>query len=232
MQKTLIEVSKKINIIGEYDVVVVGGGIAGVSAALAASRNNAKVCVIEKENALGGLATLGLVVFYLPLCDGMGNQVISGIGEELLKLSVKDGYDKIPDCWQKNGNKKRIKKHRYEVKFNPASFILTMEEQILKNKIKILYDTRFCDVVIKNTKIKALIVENKSGRNAVLCKTVIDTSGDADVCYKAGEKTVSLNTNRKSGWFFLYNNGKIELRVVGDPLYTYKTSCNNENIFR
>ena len=75
----------------QYEVVVCGGGIAGIAAALAAARNGAKTCLIEREFALGGLATLGLIVVYLPLCDGAGVKMSAGIAEELLKLSIKYG---------------------------------------------------------------------------------------------------------------------------------------------
>jgi len=55
-----------------YDVIVVGGGIAGVAAAVAASRHGAKTLLMEKLLALGGLGTVGLISWYEPLCDGMG----------------------------------------------------------------------------------------------------------------------------------------------------------------
>ena len=61
---------------GRYDVIVVGGGIAGVAASVAASRAGAKTLLIEKGVNLGGLATMGLISLYEPLCDGMGNQMI------------------------------------------------------------------------------------------------------------------------------------------------------------
>ena len=84
-----------------YDVAVIGGGVAGVAAALAAARRGAKTVLIEKTVAMGGLATNGLVLVYLALCDGLGHQVSFGITEELLKISNKYGpYD--PKDW-KNG---------------------------------------------------------------------------------------------------------------------------------
>lgn len=101
MRRYITEPTKRIPAIGAYDVIVVGGGVAGVSAALAAARNGAKVCLVGKESALGGLATLGLITHYLPLCDGLGHQVVGGIGEELLKLSMRDGFAEIPACWQR-----------------------------------------------------------------------------------------------------------------------------------
>ena len=82
-----------------YDVVVCGGGIAGIAAALAAARGGARTCLLEKEYALGGLATLGLIVIYLPLCDGDGVKMSGGIAEELLKLSLKYGPGEIPEVW-------------------------------------------------------------------------------------------------------------------------------------
>ena len=83
MKSFITEPERKIPIKEEYDVIVSGGGIAGISAALAAQRAGAKTLLIEKEYSLGGLATLGLVTIYLPICDGFGRQVCFGIAEEL-----------------------------------------------------------------------------------------------------------------------------------------------------
>ena len=75
------------------DVLVCGGGFAGISAALAAARQGSKVILLEKQFILGGLGTAGLVTVYLPLCDGYGRQVSFGIAEELLRLSVSMGAE-------------------------------------------------------------------------------------------------------------------------------------------
>ena len=58
------------------DVLIAGGGVAGISAALAAARNGADVILLEKQCVLGGLATSGLITIYLPLCDGRGTSLI------------------------------------------------------------------------------------------------------------------------------------------------------------
>lgn len=68
----------------------------------------------------GGIATIGNVYVYLPLCDGKGDQVIGGIAEELLKLSISYGYKDILSCWKEGGNKEERKKVRYKVEFNPV----------------------------------------------------------------------------------------------------------------
>ena len=90
-------------IIKKCDVLVCGGGFAGISAAIAAARQNKKVVLLEKSFMLGGLATSGLVTYYLPLCDGLGKQVSFGIAEELFHLSIKMGAeDSYPENWLDN----------------------------------------------------------------------------------------------------------------------------------
>ena len=83
----------------ECDVLVIGGGFAGIAAALSAARTGKKTILVEKSYYLGGLGTSGLVTIYLPICDGRGRQVSYGIAEELLKLSVE------VDCNGKRGAK-------------------------------------------------------------------------------------------------------------------------------
>lgn len=222
MLAKIIEDRREARVIGEYDVVVAGGGIAGVAAALAAARAGSKVCLLEKFCALGGLATIGNVIIYLPLCDGMGNQVSAGICEELIRLSVDDveapfpslRVEKIPACWERGGDLDERKKHRYRTGYNPVTFLYKLERLLLKNRVKILYDTRFCTVSKQGDRITAVIVENKSGRVALACKAVVDASGDADVCYEAGEETVSLHSNVRCGWYYYVENGEVKLAPV------------------
>ncbi len=220
MLRFITEPAKRLPVSGEFDVIVVGGGIAGVAAAIAAARNGADVCLLEKEFGLGGLATLGNIIKYLPLCDGLGNQVIGGLGEELLKLSVCDvvaanrmhGVAPVPDCWQPHSDPVRRRKIRFQADFNAASFMLEIESLVLETGIVLHYDTRFCDVLKQDGQIRVVIVENKDGRSAIACRAVVDATGDADVCARAGERTHSLNTNVRCGWYY-YLDGA-ELRLV------------------
>lgn len=203
-----------------YDVVVCGGGIAGVSAALAASRNNAKVLLVEREYALGGLATLGLIAIYLPLCDGKGFKMSSGISEELLKLSLKYGTGKIPEAWKRESSLEERTKKRYQVEFNPASFTIAMEEKLLKSGVKILYGCHISGAKTNNNEIKYITIETKTGKQKIYGKTFIDTTGDADICYFSGEQTIEDNTNRKTGWYFSYDETELKLNMLSDPLYS------------
>ena len=107
------EKSHLIPIRNHCDVLVAGGGFDGCAAALAAARNGARVILVEKQCALGGLATLGLITIYLPLCDGEGRQMIFGIGEELLRLSIRHGWEaRYPKPWLDGGTRDERRKTR------------------------------------------------------------------------------------------------------------------------
>ena len=204
-----------------YDVVVCGGGIGGITAALAAARGGARTCILEKEYALGGLATLGLIVIYLPLCDGDGVKMSGGIAEELLKFSLKYGPGKIPEVWEReDATESERAGIRYRVQYNAASLMIAAEELLLSEGVKIYYDARISGVERKNGKITGVIVETKRGKQIVLGNVFIDATGDADVCWMAGEDTVDDDTNRRTGWYFSYDGKEIKLHQLTDPLYS------------
>lgn len=212
------EKAKRIAVAGIYDVAVVGGGIAGVAAALAAARLGKKVILFERMFGLGGLATLGLITIYLPICDGNGNQICYGIAEELLKLSVSHGIeDRDPGSWlTKVRNKEERKKKRYEVQYNAQVFSILLEQALLKEGIRIAYGSTVCGADIENSKIRALLVESKSGRQAFVVNSVIDASGDADVAKITDEKTaIYKNGNPLAAWYYETIDGKNRLRIFG-----------------
>ncbi len=212
------EPQRSLPVSGSFDVVVAGGGIAGVAAAVAAARNGASVCLIEKEYALGGLATIGLVIVYLPICDGHGRKVCGGLAEELLLLSAAEGAGEVPACWLPGGDRGEREKHRYYLEYNAASYILALERLVLDHGVKLLYDTRCCGVLAADSGgIAALIVENKSGRSAIECRAVVDATGDADICAHAGERTTSLATNSASGWYYSLVDGSPLLHKLYQP---------------
>jgi ribulose 1,5-bisphosphate synthetase/thiazole synthase len=219
MSRWMKEPEKRLPVSASCDLVVVGGGIAGVSAVLAAVRCGASVALVEKACALGGLATLGNVVLYLPLCDGMGHQIIRGLGEELLKASINDMPERFPDCWTRGGDKRQRLRQRYMTTFNPASFMLALEELVVQSGADLHYDTRFCDVIKCGDRIDGVIVENKSGRSVIACKAVVDASGDADVCARAGEATYSHLTDTRSAWF-LYSSDREHIGLSKLSVYS------------
>jgi len=204
----------------ECDVLVAGGGIAGIAAALAAARNGAKVILAEKQCALGGLATLGLITIYLPLCDGCGNQIIYGIGEELLRLSIKHGYeDRYPKAWIEGGTKEEKISKRFEVQYNPHMFAILAEQLLISEGVEIIYDTMITDVVKNGDMIDTVIIDNKEGHLGIKTKTVVDATGDADICSYAGEQTVAFTKNRFAAWYYTFSKKGLMLNQYATPLY-------------
>ena len=201
------------------DVLVCGGGFAGISAALAAARQGKKVILLEKQFILGGLGTAGLITIYLPLCDGYGRQVSFGIAEELLRLSVSLGAeDRYPVNWlDSDGTTKRTEKDkRFEVQYNPQLFAILAEQLLTENGVTILYGSYTVGVSKQEDKIDAVIIENKSGRQAIRVKTVVDATGDCDIAHFAKVPTETFKQgNVLAAWYYSLGQKGYNLNMVG-----------------
>lgn len=201
------------------DVLVCGGGFAGISAALAAARQGKKVALIEKQYILGGLGTSGLVTIYLPLCDGCGNQVSFGIAEELLRLSISMGYeDKYPANWLDSDDvsKRTRKDMRFRVQYNAQLFAILAEKLLVQNGVTILYGSYAVSVSKSGEKIDAVIIENKSGRQAIAANSVVDATGDCDIAYFADAPTEIFGQgNVLASWYYSYGQKGYNLNMVG-----------------
>jgi 2-polyprenyl-6-methoxyphenol hydroxylase-like FAD-dependent oxidoreductase len=180
-----------------YDVVVCGAGVAGVAAALEAARAGLSVALVEKTVLTGGLATAGLVLIYLPLCDGNGTQVTFGIAEELLRLSLRYGPGEVPANWR--GERDAAETRRYRVVFSPASFVLAIDEALEAAGVDVWLDTLFCRATRDGDRVTGIEVENKSGRGELRAGVVVDATGDADVAARAGAEC-ALGQNFLSYW--------------------------------
>ena len=191
MNKTITE-TRELPVKEEYDLIVCGGGIAGVAAALAGARQGIKTMLIEKSTILGGLATLGLVNWYEPLCDGKGRLISTGITEELLLLSTAHGYSNLGDQWKGRLSDRSVdftaenSDPRYDTFFNPMVYPLSLNELIIKEGIELRYDMIASYPVMEGTVCKGIITESTGGREYFPCKVVIDATGDADIAVRAG----------------------------------------------
>ena len=185
-----ITLTRKLSVKKEYDVIVCGGGVAGVAAAVTAANRGYSVLLVEKSNILGGLSTLGLVNLFVPMCNGYGKQIIFGLCEKWCRLSAKHGFNTIPDEW-KNGEPKEPTQKRYIQRFGPYIFAIELLEELEQSGAQLLFDCIACDPVMEGNVCKGIITESKSGTEYYGCKMLIDTTGDCDVLRRGGVPTVS-----------------------------------------
>lgn len=165
--------SRKIPVRYEADVAVIGGGIAGVSAACAAARSGAKVILVERFAITGGDLTVGGVANFCGETKGQG-EVFDVILEDLDKFSALAPYT--------GANNRIVDQH---------ILAIVLQEQLLRRKVKLLLHTRFVDVLLGDKgRIRECIVCGKSGPEALRAKMFIDCSGDADVARMAGFATL------------------------------------------
>lgn len=215
----IIKESIETKVTAECDVLVCGGGFGGISAALAAARQGKEVILLEKQFMLGGLGTAGLVTIYLPLCDGFGKQVSFGIVEELFRLSISMGAeDRYPENWLDSNDitKRTATDKRFEVQYNAQLFAILAEQLLLKNGVKILYGSYAVGVSKNDDKINAVIIENKSGRQAIAVKSVVDATGDCDIAHFANAPTENFKQgNVLAAWYYSFGKDGFKLNSLG-----------------
>ena len=187
-----------------YDIAVIGGGVAGVAAAVQAARCGMKTVLVERTALVGGLATSGLVNVFLPLCDGNGHQVSFGLCEEMLRRSIVYGPGEIPPGWknERNGTERK----RFIAVFSPASFVLALDEMLDEAGVDVWLDSLVCDVRIENEMAARLEIENESGRIELSAKRFIDASGSAVLARRLGQNVVT-DDNYFSSWTLEFKSG-------------------------
>lgn len=202
MGQYIIEERQQVPVHAEADVLVVGGGPAGLCAAVSAARNGAKVILMERYGYLGGMATGGYVLLLDCLCDGRGNVVIKGLVEEMIKrLRRVDGIIEQPkECWGSDrmddillwrrygGTGGEDKIVRYSPVVDPEMMKCVANDMALESGVQLLLHAWFSKAYVEDGVVKGAIFDSKSGRRAVLAKVVIDCTGDGDVFCTAGEK--------------------------------------------
>ena len=185
-----ITFQKELEVKAHYDLIVCGGGVAGCAAAVTAAKRGKSVLIIEKSNILGGLATLGLINLFVPMCNGRGKQIIFGLAEKWLRDSAKYGYDTIADEW-KSGEPTEPTDVRYMQRYSPYIFAVQLTEEVKNSGAELLFDCIACEPVMNGNVCRGVITDSKSGLEYYSCGMLIDVTGDCDVLRRAGVPTVA-----------------------------------------
>ena len=187
--------------IKKYDVIVCGGGIAGISAAIAAARQGMKTAIVEKQCLLGGLATSGLIYIYLPLDDGYGRQLTGGISEEMIRKCSQYGPFDLPEKWGGiSGGNPGVSQARFQCCFSPAGFTLVLDKMLLEAKVDLWLDSTIYDVEMNEKQLRGIYVYNSSGRSKLYAESFVDATGGAFVLQMAGAE-VFYEKNYCTPWF-------------------------------
>ncbi len=166
------EESKRLPTTREVDVLVAGGGPAGVGAALAAARNGAKTLVVEQFNCLGGVATAGghgHISKYDE--DGTGRRIVGGIADEIGRRVVENGFGT---------------RTSHGVWFEVEGMKALLDQMTEDSNIELLYYTFFSDTVVEDSAVVGAVIQNKNGRQVIRARRIVDCTGDGDVAFHAG----------------------------------------------
>lgn len=197
------------NLYNAYDVVVAGGGPAGIGAALAAAQNGVKVLLIEGNGCLGGTSTAGNLPFYLGAMTGSipykemleknlpysqlprPRKAVGGVFDKMVEAIKAEGGGVGP-CVMGQSDEypglDRLGCHD-EFTFDIEIGKRVLDDMMCKAGVDLMYYTHAMDVEREGNKILGVYVHNKSGVSFVPCKMVVDCTGDADLVARAGYET-------------------------------------------
>lgn len=163
---------RALSVVDEVDVLVVGGGPAGVGAAFAAARAGASVLIIEQFNCLGGVAGAGGHGHISIYCAwATSTRIVGGIADEIAQRLVDDGYGF---------------RNPHGVWFEVEGLKFLLDRMLRACGARVRYYTQFCETLVEDGVAVGVVIQSKSGREVVRAKRIVDCTGDGDVAASAG----------------------------------------------
>ena len=183
----IVEPERKTPVASETDVLVCGGGFAGVAAAVCAARQGVRVLLLERYGFLGGLVTGGLVITTPPLDNGINREIADRLRKQQVYAPLhKPGAEMIA-----------LKMHAID----PEVVKHELVEMLRDARVELLLHTLIVGGIVEEGAVKGVLIENKAGRQAVLARMVVDCTGDADVAafarapYRVVKKPITMMFN-------------------------------------
>ncbi len=195
----------------KVDVLVVGGGVSGLAAAICAARGGVKVMLMDSNGYLGGMATAGLVGPFMTSYDPNGEkQIIKGFYEEFVRRMEADGGAIHPsECLAYTGySAYRIAGHSHVGPFNSETFKLVAEKMCEENNVELLYHSTFIEPVMADNKktIESVVAAVKGGVGIIDSEIFIDCTGNADLAYLSGAPTEKPDEVQPASLFCIIAN--------------------------
>ena len=192
--KTIIEPAREIELAAETEILIIGGGPAGIAAATAAARCGARVMLLEKYGFLGGMGTAAMVTNFCGLhanINGSVQQIVRGVADDILeRLDNLDGL-REPHPVKAKGGGHDVAAQAYDT----SAYKMATDDLLLSAGVDIRFHTFAVDVLMDGARIDAVLVETKSGRKAIKAEVFIDCSGDGDLAYWSGADCVKGDDN-------------------------------------
>ncbi len=188
------------------DVVVGGGGLGGVSAAISAARLGMKTLLVERNSFPGGVGTAGL-------CCSVNNSMFTGERKLMIKGNPLEFTGKLAET--PNGPGASWRNHKGHVIYDVEQAKLALTELLEENGVEYLLETQVVDVIKENNTLKGILIESKSGREAILADAVIDATGDADLAVLSGAPYFK-STPEKTSASFVFRVGGVDVDAFVD----------------
>src|SRR6266567_9390523 len=197
------EAARETPVVAETDVLVVGGGPAGLCAAIAAAQSGARVILTERYPHLGGLASGGEVIVLDDMAD-LHEKTVGGLSDEIVERldalgaavypPLEDRFVSTEAAWQRWGRwglqdnyaRTKPKTITYAVAFDPEALKFVALQMVHSAGVQLRLHSLFVEPIVEDGALRGGIFETKSGRQAILATVVVDASGDGDVFATAG----------------------------------------------